>query len=88
MADETPGSRGVARARSDARGQLTTGLGAESWQWLAFLFAAFVTLAFAFVDNFVNHKRREGSSLLRLLRGARLSLHRQQALPGMGARAA
>jgi len=56
MVGETPGSRGDARGTAEVRARMTTGLGAESWQWLAFLFAAAVTLVFAFVDNFVDGK--------------------------------
>jgi hypothetical protein len=36
---------------SQPAARLTTGLGPESWQWLAFLFAGALTLAFALVDD-------------------------------------
>ena len=36
----------------ESRARLTTGLGPEGWQWLAFLFAGFVTLGFTLMDDF------------------------------------
>ena len=40
------------------KARLTTGLGAEGWQWLAFLFAAAVTVLSALMDDLVARQWR------------------------------
>ena len=43
--------RAESRITGSLTGRLTTGLGAEGWQWLAFLFAAAATLADSLIDD-------------------------------------
>ena len=47
---------GATGMKLEGKASLTAGLGAEGWQWLAFLFAAAVTLAFDLVNDFVVDK--------------------------------
>jgi hypothetical protein len=57
------------------RASLTIGLGPESWQWLAFLFADAVTLAFGLVDDFLVTEVGEGALACGPFRRLVLSVH-------------
>jgi len=48
--------RAEGRMTMGGSARLTTGLGAEAWQWLAFLFAGAVALASDLLDDLLSRK--------------------------------